>query len=98
MFMKKEFQDGAGKIICPICQENNQTSKVTELTSSSTAMYSQPFYDEEGNYHNHNRNTTTTVFKCSNGHTFVRKGHAGCKVKDCTFKETYQITKSGNNE
>ena len=95
---KLKFQNGADKLICPVCQEDNQTSKVTEQGSSTTCLYCEPFYDEEGNYHNHDRNTTTTVFKCSNGHTFVRKGHAGCNVKDCTFKETYQITKLDNNE
>ncbi len=96
--LKEKFQNGAVKIICPTCQENNLTSKVTELTSSTTAMYCKPFYDEEGNYHNHDSNKTTTVFECSNGHSFVRKGHKGCGVKDCTFKENFEITKLYNNE
>lgn len=79
------------KVICPVCAENNQTSIVKNYSSSSTLMYCQPYYDEQGNYHNHDSNKTTTHYKCSNGHSFTIKGHYGCKVKGCTFKENFKI-------
>ena len=81
------------KIICPVCQENNQTSKVTELTSSVTTSYSSPFYDEEGNYHNHDSNKTTTNYQCSNGHSFKVVKRRGCTIPNCSFKSSFKIVK-----
>lgn len=53
---------------CPECVKNNQKSIMSVGTSMTTLMYSAPFYDEEGRYHSHNPNTTTTEYSCSNGH------------------------------
>ena len=41
--------------------------------SSVTAMYCQPYYDENGVYKCDDRNTTTTEYTCSNGHMFTVK-------------------------
>lgn len=35
-----------------------------------TLLYFQPYYDEDGNYHNTDHNTYTTEYACSNGHSF----------------------------
>ncbi len=57
-------------MICPKCKSENRKSIVYVGMSESTAMYAPPFYDEQNVYHNHDPNTTTTHYTCSNGHEF----------------------------
>lgn len=46
--------------------------------SMTTAMYCQPFYDEDGKYHHHDANTTTTEYRCSNGHQWTERTTGNC--------------------
>jgi len=57
-------------MICQQCKEQGLKSRVTVGSSSVTLLYCYPFYDEEGNYHYHDSNTTITVYECSHGHTW----------------------------
>ncbi len=53
---------------CKECINEGKKSRISPGFSTVTAMYCSPYYDEDGNYHNHNSNTTTTEYGCSNGH------------------------------
>jgi hypothetical protein len=53
---------------CNFCREEGRTSKVYPGPSSQTAVAWQPFYDEEGVFHNKDPNKRTTHYTCSNGH------------------------------
>lgn len=65
-------------MICPQCKDEGKKSQVYPGMSTITAMYFQPFYDEDGKYHNHDGNTITTSYSCSNGHRWVDSGHKEC--------------------
>lgn len=65
-------------MICPECKEQGLKSKVYPGMSMTTAMFCQPFYDEEGNLHHHDFNTTTTEYSCSNGHHWTEKSSGEC--------------------
>jgi hypothetical protein len=70
---------------CPECVQNNQKSRVAVGGSTRTLLGFTPFYDEDGNYHNHDPNTTSTQYSCSNGHTWVEKTQHKCW---CQTEET----------
>ena len=53
-------------MICPECKKEGKKSIVYPGYGSTTLMYCQPFYDENGKYHHHDMNTTTTPYSCSN--------------------------------
>ena len=57
-------------MICQKCKRDGKRSKVYVGTSTVTAMYSQPYYDEDGKYVHNDPNTTTTTYWCSNSHRF----------------------------
>ena len=57
---------------CPECEQAGARHSVYEGISSRTAMMGSPAYwDENGHYHSaHDPNSTTTSYRCSNGHTW----------------------------
>jgi hypothetical protein len=57
-------------MICPVCKKEGTTSRVVRGHSSSTLVHYEGYYDEQGKYHSDDPNTTTTDYKCSNGHRF----------------------------
>lgn len=63
---------------CPECVKQNKNSCVYPGLSTTTAMYYYPYYDEKGNYHNHDGNITTTDYSCSNEHNFKIKILGSC--------------------
>ena len=71
------------KVLCPVCQEKGLTSNVYPGYGVSTAMYCQPYYDENGNYHNHDLNTHSFSYRCSLGHSW--KVISGNKCPNCDF-------------
>lgn len=60
-------------IICPICNNLNIKSIVYEEDISSTSINHKSYYDENGNYHNNDRNGYIISFRCSNNHIFMQK-------------------------
>ena len=72
-------------MICPICKFKKIKSIVKPHGGSSTAMYCSPYYDENGNYHNHDLNIISESYSCSNSHHWVLKFHNPCPHKDCDF-------------
>lgn len=65
-------------MICPECKSNGEKSNVYPGGSQRTLMYFPPYYDENGKYHNHDSNTTTTSYRCSNGHNWSDKRRGSC--------------------
>lgn len=65
-------------MICPECEKQGLRSRINIGSGSTTAMWCPPFYDEDGRFHNHDSNTTTTNYWCSRGHHWVGKGKGSC--------------------
>ena len=65
-------------MICPECKKQGLKSFVYPGMIMTTCMYYTPFYDEEGKYHHHDSNITTTHFSCSNGHNWSEKSGGSC--------------------
>jgi len=65
-------------MICPQCAQEGERSKVWAGASMGTAIYCQPYYDEDGVYHRHDPNTTTISYHCSRGHTWTKRTGKGC--------------------
>ena len=63
---------------CPECEKQDLKSRVYPGMGSSTLMYCQPFYDEEGKYHTHDSNTTTWQYSCSEGHEWRGSSSGSC--------------------
>lgn len=61
------------KVKCPQCVKEGLKSIVYVGASSRTLMCIQEWYDEYGNYHYYDPNTTTTNYTCSNGHSWSMK-------------------------
>lgn len=55
---------------CPKCESENQVSKLYPQGSYETLAGTHSYYDEEGKYHSHNSNKTTSIYVCSNRHQF----------------------------
>ncbi len=65
-------------MICPECKKQNLKSIVYPGYSTTTLMYSQPFYDENGKYHHHDLNKSTTSYSCSYGHKWAETSKPSC--------------------
>lgn len=65
-------------MICPECQKENNKSFVYPKGRVSTAMYCQPYYDENGVYHFHDLNRHTFQYSCSNGHLWAKVSKNKC--------------------
>jgi len=79
---------------CPVCVKLGVKSTLQGGAGTTTLMYCPPYYDEDGNYHNHDSNTTTSGWTCSNGHRFVTEGHGACpsSPEHCDFQKTEKIS------
>lgn len=66
------------EMICPQCREENKKSFVYSNGSTRTLLCANEFYDEEGIWHIHDSNITTSHYSCSNGHTFDKKTQGKC--------------------
>lgn len=63
---------------CPTCVEEGNKSIVSVGGSITTAMASHQFYDENGKYHLHDPNTSSTQYRCSNGHDWTESSKNKC--------------------
>jgi len=63
---------------CSECITEGKKSRITPGMSSTTLMYCAPYYDEEGLYHHHDSNITTTSYSCSNGHRWSNSHTGQC--------------------
>ena len=65
-------------MVCLECRKLGITSRVYPGIGSQTLVYYPPFYDEQGRYHDHDRNTTITDYTCSNGHAWMTHTSGSC--------------------
>lgn len=75
---------------CEKCVEEGTTSEVYPGGGTSTLMYCPPYYDEQGKYHHHDRNTHTTDYRCSNGHRWKLSEQGMCP--SCDFGKSSSKT------
>lgn len=74
-------------MFCNKCLEEGETSIITPSGSTSTLMYSDPYYDTEGLYHYHDPNTHSSNYRCSRGHKFFINLTRGCENCDYGNKQ-----------
>ena len=55
---------------CPQCQEEGLKSQVYMGVCTSTLVGCLSYWDEDGNFHSDDCNTTICTYYCSNGHTW----------------------------
>jgi len=67
---------------CPFCEEEKKTSRLHVGASCSTLAGYEPYYDENGKFHNHDGNRVTQTTSCSNGHSFEMSGCMKCASCD----------------
>ena len=72
---------------CPRCQDLKMKSTIFHMGSSSTLMASYPYWDEEGEHHNHDMNWTTSSYRCSRGHEWSEKYQNPCPNPDCDWNK-----------
>lgn len=53
---------------CPQCVEEGKKSTVYPGYGTRTLIGNYPYYDEDGNYHDHDPNCSTYRYECSNKH------------------------------
>ena len=69
----------------PKCPEDGCTAtRIYPGMSSATLISSQPYW-EDGKYHYHDLNTTTTNYGCGAGHSWTVKSKASCP--SCGFPQ-----------
>ena len=66
------------RVICQECEKAGKASRVYPGVSMTTDMYFRPYYDEDGRLHDHDGNTSTTSYSCSNGHEWSKSRTGRC--------------------
>ena len=64
---------------CSDCVEEGKRSKIYIGGSSSTLLGWLSHYDEDGNRHDHDPNSYSTDYRCSNGHTWTKTTRHICR-------------------
>lgn len=79
---------------CPECERTGQRSKLyTPTCYISTAMAgAQTCYDEDGNRHHHEVNSSGGRGQCSSGHTLDFTASTKCPAPDCDYGTPQTIT------
>lgn len=65
-------------LVCPECQKKGLKSSAVPGECFRTLMWCPPFYDEDGRLHNHDINTYTQDYSCSNGHSWRQNLNQNC--------------------
>jgi len=74
---------------CPVCADT-VAHDIFPGGASTTDRKFDAFYDKDDKYHRHDKSTTTTFFKCSEGHIWSVEDHFGeC---DCGWRASSQIS------
>lgn len=64
---------------CPECERLDLRSRVNvPMGSMVMAMACPSYYDEDGKYHNHDFNSATSEYSCSQGHRWVQTTRGRC--------------------
>lgn len=70
---------------CKHCELEGKQSNVFDMGSSTTLLSYTPFYDAEGQYHNHNPNRITHGYMCSNQHRRTEQSIEPCINEKCNY-------------
>ena len=74
---------------CPECvKEGRKSCLYGGNVGEMTLMYCEPFHDEEGVYHDHDGNKSTTEMHCSNGHHLTVTSYKSCPSCGWSARET----------
>jgi len=65
-------------MICKQCQTDGEKSTIQVGVGTTTLLYCAPYFDEDGKYHNHDSNISTSNYTCSNGHKFSKSTSGSC--------------------
>ena len=83
-------------MICPYCQAENKVSRVyPNDTGRMTCLGHMPYYDEKGNFHDHNPNCSTYEVSCSEGHRYSVLREKSCPFCDWKGKTFCEICHAG---
>ncbi len=74
------------KKFCPKCKDSGDRSEVYPGLQTSTLMGGTTWYDEDGEYHNHNPNRSAQAFRCSKGHDWYEYSYSNCPSCSYTSK------------
>lgn len=72
-------------MICERCQQEGKRSTVQGGAGITTLMGYSAYWDQDGDYHCHNPNITTTSYHCSNGHHWTVKSNSECPNSECNY-------------
>lgn len=61
-------------------------SEVEVGAATVTMMGERSFSDKDGRYHHHAPNKTSTLYTCSNNHTWVAGLKRPCPARGCTWR------------
>ena len=71
---------------CPVCEDLKMKSCVHILSSSTTLIGGMnPYYDEDGEYHNHDTNWVSTAYSCTRGHKWGETRQNPCDNPKCSW-------------
>ena len=62
----------------PKCPQCTEPTTIYVGMGSATLMWSAPFYDASGRFHQHDPNTYTQEYRCANGHVWTEKTAHPC--------------------
>jgi hypothetical protein len=54
-------------------------------SGTRTLAYAAPFYDEDGVYHDHDPNVSSSTLTCSNGHKWAESSKSPCPAPGCDY-------------
>lgn len=70
---------------CPECEKLGIKSTVRHNGGLTTLVSYFPYYDEDGEYHDHDPNRNTFFFECSEGHEFTTYSTHPCPNPKCDY-------------
>jgi len=76
------FPPGEGPT-CPKCDADLVNGTCVSMRTQMAGPT--PGYDENGVYHSHDPNWSTSTYECENGHTVKRKTRKSCPGEGCDF-------------
>jgi hypothetical protein len=85
---------------CPKCEAEGLKSVMRARGPSMRTLAHYPgFYDEDGAFHKHDRNISTSNYVCSNGHRLTSRSYSRCPAEGCAWNEkmAQQESDSGGN-
>lgn len=82
-------KDRLKSVKCPLCVAAGERSIVQDLGTRMTLLGGQtPWYDEDGDYHDHDPNWRRQSFSCSKGHAWETKFMRPCPTSTCGYGRT----------